>query len=93
MFRFSPLYLGFLLSGVSTHCRELLINSGCSDLDRLTQLKRKGQRTPAIQQYFRNQHDDVDNADMDLAERGLKKGSWAESDVRCVGRFERDVGR
>ncbi|KAK0433197.1 hypothetical protein EV421DRAFT_1893007 [Armillaria borealis] len=58
---------------MSTDFRSLLIDSGCSDLDRLTQLKRKGQRTPAIQQYFRNQREVADNADMDLSERWLKK--------------------
>ncbi|PBK85637.1 hypothetical protein ARMGADRAFT_1017709 [Armillaria gallica] len=58
---------------MSTDFRSLLINSGCSDLDRLTQLKRKGQRTPAIQQYFRTQREVADNADMDLSERWLKK--------------------
>ncbi|KAK0200701.1 hypothetical protein DFS33DRAFT_1069992 [Desarmillaria ectypa] len=58
---------------MSTELRSLLINSGCSDLNRLTQLKRKGQRAPTIQQYFRNQREVADNADLELSERWLKK--------------------
>ncbi|KAK0216335.1 hypothetical protein IW262DRAFT_212081 [Armillaria fumosa] len=58
---------------MSTDFRSLLINSGCSDLDHLTRLKRKGQRAPVIQQYFRNQREVADNADMGLSEAWLKK--------------------
>ncbi|KAG7441832.1 uncharacterized protein BT62DRAFT_974301 [Guyanagaster necrorhizus] len=58
---------------MSTNFRSLLIDNGCSDLDRLTQLKQKGRRTPAIQQYFRSQREVADNADMELSERWLKK--------------------
>ncbi|KAK0445599.1 uncharacterized protein EV420DRAFT_1571790 [Desarmillaria tabescens] len=58
---------------MSTDFRSLLINGGCSDLHHLTQLKRKGQRAPVIQQYFRNQREVADNADLELSERWLKK--------------------
>ncbi|KAK0476987.1 hypothetical protein IW261DRAFT_1566452 [Armillaria novae-zelandiae] len=73
---FSPLSLGPSppkSNAMSTDFRSLLINSGCSDLDRLTRLKQKGQRAPVIQQYFQNQRQVADNADLDLSEAWLKK--------------------